>query len=114
MWRDQAYLLDILIAARRILSHVADSSFEEFDRSDLVQSAIERQFEIIGEAARLVSNETRMQFPDIPWNMMTGLRNQLIHNYRNIDNQTLWQTIHHDLPKLIEQIHPVIPPEDQV
>jgi uncharacterized protein with HEPN domain len=114
MWRDQAYLLDILIAARKILSYIADSNFEEFANSDLLQSAIERQFEIMGEAARLISNEMRTQNPQIPWNLMMGLRNQLIHNYRNIDNRTLWDTIHNDLLPLIMQIEPLVPSEDQV
>ena len=67
MRRDDAYLLDILIAARKALAFVQGMTREEFERSDLHQNAAIRPLEIIGEAARLVSQQTRDAHPDIPW-----------------------------------------------
>lgn len=112
MWRDEAYLLDILIAARKILAYTDQVTYEDYLSNDLVQDAVERQFEIIGEAARLISEEVRQQHSEIPWGLMVGLRNQLIHNYRNIDVHTMWSTIHTDLPGLIDQLEELVPPEE--
>ena len=59
MWRDAAYLLDILVAARKVLGFTKGVSWEEFQRSDLLQNAVMRSLEIIGEAARKISQETK-------------------------------------------------------
>jgi len=59
MWRDAAYLLDILVAARKVLGFTKGVSWEEFQRSDLLQNAVMRPLEIIGEAARKISQETK-------------------------------------------------------
>ena len=65
--RDQAYLLDILIASRRALDFVKGLSYEDFLDSELHQSAIIRPLEIIGEAARMISDELKSQHPEVPW-----------------------------------------------
>ena len=113
MRRDDAYLLDILIAARKALAFVAGMSREAFERSDLHQNAVIRPLEIIGEAARLVSQQTRDAHPDIPWEQMTGMRNRLIHEYFRVDVRTVWDTLQNDLPRLITLIEPLVPPEDE-
>jgi uncharacterized protein with HEPN domain len=72
-----------------------------------------RPLEIIGEAARLVSQETRDTHPEIPWEQMIGMRNRLIHEYFRVNLTTVWETIQNDLPPLIAQIEPLVPPEDE-
>jgi uncharacterized protein with HEPN domain len=69
--------------------------------------------EIVGEAARLVSQETRDIHPEIPWNQMIGMRNRLIHEYFRVDLVTVWETVQSDLPCLIELIEPLVPAEDE-
>lgn len=66
MQRDDAYLLDILIAARKALKFLEGMTWEEFERSELHQNAVMRPLEIIGEAARRVSEQTRDAHPEIP------------------------------------------------
>ena len=79
MQRDEAYLLDILIEARKALKFIEGLTWEQFEQSELHQNAVIRPLEIIGEAARLVSTQTKDKHPDIPWKQRTGLRNRLIH-----------------------------------
>jgi uncharacterized protein with HEPN domain len=70
--------------------------------------------EIIGEAARRVSQQTRDAHPEIPWEQMIGLRNRLIHEYFRVNLATVWDTVQNDLPRLIALIEPLVPPEDEV
>ena len=113
MQRDDAYLLDILIAAREALTFVQGITWEEFERSSLHQSAVIRPLEIIGEAARQIAQQTRDAHPEIPWEQMTGMRNRLIHEYFRVDVKTVWDTLQNDLPQLITLIEPLVPPEEE-
>jgi len=110
--RDQAYLLDILIASRKAIEFVSNLTHEEFLASELHQNAVIRPLEIIGEAARKISAETKSKYPQIPWREMVGMRNLLIHEYLDVDLSTVWDTIQSDLPDLISAIEPLVPPED--
>ena len=110
--RDNSYLLDILIASRNAITFTEGLSFDDFLESELHQNAVIRPLEIIGEAAGKISQETRSHFPQIPWKLMIGMRNRLIHDYLDIDLKTVWDTIQNDLPSLIEVIAPLIPPEE--
>jgi uncharacterized protein with HEPN domain len=112
MQRDEAYLLDVLIAAPKALQFLEGITWQEFTQSELHQNAVIRPLEIIGEAARRVSQETRDAHPEIPWEQMIGMRNRLIHEYFRINLSTAWETIQNDLPRLIAQIEPLVPPED--
>ncbi len=62
--------------------------------------AVVRNFEIIGEAARCVSVKFRASHKEIPWNLMIGMRNKMIHEYIGVDYEILWETITHSLPDL--------------
>jgi len=68
--------------------------------------AITRLIEIVGEAAKHVSDETRAQFPGIPWRAIAGTRDRLIHEYFDVDLDQLWQIVSSDLPELIRQLEP--------
>jgi len=113
MWRDDAYLLDILIAARKVRRFTAGVTWEEFERSDLLQNATLRPLEIIGEAARKISVETKSAHPEIPWTDLIGMRNRLVHEYFRIDLQKVWDAVRNDIPRLIALIEPLVPPEER-
>lgn len=114
MRRDDAYLLDILIAARKALKFIEEIDRNEFQENDLIQSAVMRPLEIIGEAASKISEETRKANPQIPWNDMIGMRNRLIHEYFRVDYDAVWDTIQKDLPQLIKLIDPLVPKENEI
>jgi uncharacterized protein with HEPN domain len=113
MWRDDAYLLDILNAARKVIQYTTGVRGEEFDRNELMQDAAMRQLGIIGEAARKISQEFRNAHSEIPWSEMIGMRNRLIHEYSRINLQKVWDTVQNDVPRLIVLIEPLVPPPEE-
>jgi uncharacterized protein with HEPN domain len=89
-------------------------TWETFAQSELHQNAVMRPLEIIGEAARRVSQETRDAHAGIPWEQMIGMWNRLIHEYFRVNLTTVWETVQNDLPSLIALVEPLVPPEDEV
>ncbi len=77
MRKDNAYLEDILEAAKSIRRFVSGVSLEDFKANEEKYEAVNRKFEIIGEAARRLSPEVRNIFPEIPWKLVTAMRNSL-------------------------------------
>ncbi len=108
--REAGYLWDMLQAARRLQKFTVDLSYEAYLESILVQSAVERQLEILGEAARRMSDAFRQEHPEIPWSSIIGQRNVIAHQYDDIDLEQLWSVVTSSLPKLIAQLEPLIPP----
>lgn len=108
MWRDDAYLLDMLTAARKVLQYTEGISRQQFDSNEILQNAVMRQLEIIGEAARCISAEAKKEHQQIPWQGMIGLRNRLIHEYFRIRIDRVWETIECDIPELVEMLEPIV------
>lgn len=82
--RDAASIWDLVQAIQRIQAFTADLSFDDYQASLLIQSAVERQLEILGEAASRVSESLRQTHPAIDWRRIVGLRNMIIHRYDEI------------------------------
>ncbi len=108
---DDAYLLDMLLAARDGVRFASGLTFEQFEGSRLQQYAVLKAIEIIGEAAAHISLETKNSHPDIPWTEIIGMRNRLVHGYFEVDIERVWGTVQDDLPRLISKIGPLVPPE---
>ena len=107
--RDFSYLTDILEAARLIRSFIHGVDKERFEDSPLVQSAVMRQIEIIGEATKRLSEKFRAEHAEIPWRRIAGMRDILIHAYDHVDLDEVWNAAVTSLPALIKQIEPLIP-----
>lgn len=112
MSRDNAYLLDILQAARLARSYVEGMTKPEFLANTQCQDAVIRRLEIIGEAARRLSDETRIALPELAWEAMVGMRNVLIHEYDDVDFSIVWDAIQGDLPPLIATLEKIVPPDE--
>jgi uncharacterized protein with HEPN domain len=113
MRRDEAYLLDILIASRRAIHYLEDLTWNKFEISQLHQDAVVYSLEIIGEAANKINNKFKDSHPEIPWLLMVGMRNRIVHEYFQINLATVWDTVQKDLPALITLIDPLVPSEDE-
>jgi uncharacterized protein with HEPN domain len=113
MVRDEAWLLDILISGRDAVEFLDSLSWEEFVENRMVQHAVTKSPEILGEAAGRVSRDSREAHPDIPWSLMIGMRNRLVHEYFRIDLQAVWDTVSNDVPGLTRKIEPLVPPEEE-
>ncbi len=112
MLRDLTYVLDILIAARHIQAYVAGVDRQAFEQDIMRQDAIIRRIEIIGEAAKRISAEFRAAHPAIPWQQMASMRNRLIHGYDEVSLTIVWDVVQHDIPTLIAQLEPLVPPDE--
>lgn len=111
MRSDAALLLDMLLALRKIVRFVEGLDEAAFRSSELVQSAAIREFQVLGEAARLVSEAAKQQHSSLPWRLIAGMRNRLIHEYFDVRLDVLWETIQRDVPALIAQLELLVPAE---
>ncbi|NOU22842.1 MAG: DUF86 domain-containing protein [Methyloglobulus sp.] len=106
MQRDpRAYLWDAREAAAAILEFVAGKTFGDYARDRLLRSAVERQFEIIGEALNQlckIEPQWADRIPDVP--QIVAFRNLLIHGYASVNDLTVWRTIEESLPALYETV----------
>ena len=109
--KDAAYLWDMLDAARTINDFVANCVFDEYSNNRMLRGAVERNLEIIGEAAGKVSSEFRNSHPQIPWRQIIGQRNIIIHEYGEIDNELIWKVSKQHIPDLIAELKNLIPPD---
>lgn len=112
MRRDLAYLRDIQESARLAISYLEGVGLESFTADTRLQDAVIRRIEIIGEAARRVPEETRAAYPSIPWRLMIGMRNQVVHMYDGVDLHVVWATVREDLPALLDAIAAILGRED--
>lgn len=114
MWRDDAYLLDMLLAAHKVQRFSAGVTWRRFQRNELLQHAVMRLIQIIGEAARKVSPECRDAHPEIPWNNIVGMRHRLVQDDVHMDIALVWDVVQRDVPALIPLLEPLVPPEDSL
>ena len=101
---DRQRLQHMLSSIAEIESYTSDVSFEVFVENSMMRFATIKQLEIIGEAANLITEESRTSLPDIPWRQIIGLRHILVHEYLGIDDVLVWQVLEKDLPFLKENI----------
>lgn len=106
---------DDLVSLKDMLDHVREAMdlLNEATREDLagarvLQLALTRLVEIVGEAACRVTPATRERHPAIPWPQIIGMRNRLVHGYDVIDYDLLWDTVTHDLPPLADALSRIL------
>ena len=97
--RDAIYVEHIAERIRRI-EEAAQNGRDAFESSHVLQDAIIRNFEVIGEAVKQLSPELREAHPDVPWQRVAGFRDVLIHDYMGVDLSEVWNVIEKELPRL--------------
>jgi uncharacterized protein with HEPN domain len=108
---DLALLLDMLDSARAVREMVAGMHFQAYASDRRTRRAVEREVEIIGEAARKVSEPFRNAHSDVPWRKIMGQRHRLAHEYGEIEDEILWRVATMHVPELIAMLEPLIPPD---
>lgn len=98
---DHDFVIDIQEAIRRIMGYTSGMTYETFLADTKTQDAVIRNLEIIGEAAKSLSEELRAEHAVIPWKGMTGIRDKLIHHYFGVNLDIVWQVVSSDLPAVI-------------
>src|SRR5690606_37316448 len=97
---DLQRLMHIFESIKEIESYTSNVSIEIFLSNSMMRFASIKHIEIIGEAANYISDETKINFSDIEWRQIIGLRHILVHEYFGIDEFIIWQIIIEDIPKL--------------
>jgi len=99
-YRDNVRIEHMIDACRRII-RLVDVSRTDYDESDEKQLALERLFEIVGEAAARVSDDFKSANPQVPWRQATAMRNFVIHDYAAVSPDITWDTAQNDIPTLL-------------
>ena len=109
MNRDNASIIDIIKACQTIMTFTSNIKKEEFLNSNLIQSAVMHQLLIIGEAVKRLSETFKQNAGEIPWKLIAGMRDKLVHGYDIIDINEIWNTVTVDIPHLIQKLTPYKP-----
>ena len=109
MHRDEATLLDIAMAARLVLEFIEGMDKAAFLDDVKTQSSVLHQLMVMGEAVKRLSDGFRTRHPEIPWSLMAGMRDKLIHGYDIVDLEEVWKTANRDVPDLLRWLEPLLP-----
>jgi uncharacterized protein with HEPN domain len=101
------HMLDVSVQAVEKLRGIGR---EEFEEDENLRLALTHLIQMIGEAARRVSLESRQRYPQIPWSDVIGMRHKIVHDYLDVDFDVVWEVVTADLPELIDQLRPIAPP----
>ena len=101
---DRRWLGDRVDSARRAIGYVGSNTEGGFYSDIFLQDATAWRLMIIGEAARRVTDSTRLKLLALPWKLIVQMRNKLVHEYAHIRADIVWTTIQDDLPKMINEI----------
>lgn len=114
MTRDpRVYLAHILECIQKIERFTA-AGRERFFQDEMVQDAVLRHFEVIGEAAKRLDDRYRAEHPEVPWRALAGLRDVLIHQYEGVDLEKVWAVVENELPALRRAIAAMLPPLEEL
>ncbi|MBK8030534.1 MAG: DUF86 domain-containing protein [Chloroflexi bacterium] len=108
---DEELLAHMLDAAGRIQSYLTGITRDQFMQNRLRQDAVIRCLQVIGEASRRVSNDMRIDHPEIEWRTIVGMRTVVIHEFHRIKLNMIWDVTQDDIPALIAALLPLVPPE---
>ncbi len=105
---DVEFLADTKEAVLRINAYTQDLSYEQFLEDKKTQDAVVRNLEIIGEAAKNISEELKKKYPQIRWKDLAGVRDKLIHHYFGVNFDIVWNIVQQELPELLSQLEEIL------
>jgi uncharacterized protein with HEPN domain len=106
-FRDEDFLQHIVDAGLKIARFIDSKSIAEFEVDELLQDGVIRNLEVIGEAVTKLSNDFKLLYSHIPWSAIAGMRNRLIHSYRTVNLELVWDTATTFVPDLLLQIQAI-------
>jgi len=108
---DGVYFGHMLDQSRKVVGKVQGKTRAEFDADENLRLALAHLVQTIGEAARRVSDRTRTACPEVPWRQIMGMRHRIVHDYMNVDEDTLWTVVTIPVPALAALLTTLAPPE---
>ena len=109
--RDLVYVGHMFDMATKAVSKTRGILREAYDTDENLRFALIHLIQVIGEAARQVSQEFAETHAEIPWADIIGMRHKVVHDYLGVDDDIVWQVVVEDLPKLVAALEPLAPPE---
>jgi len=100
---DTAIIQDIKEAIDRIMAYISNMEYDDFLDDYKTQDAVIRNIEILGEAAKLLSDESKEKYPNVPWKDIAGTREKLIHDYFGVNIDIIWEIARNEMPSLSAQ-----------
>ncbi len=113
MNRDDVTLLQIDDSGRLAMDFVKGMDWDDFIADLRTQSAVIHRLLVIGEAVKRLSPSFREQHTAIPWPLIAGMRDRLIHEYDTVDFEEVWKVVNGDVPELLRYIEPLLPQPEQ-
>ncbi len=113
MSRDDAQLLDMLLACQKIQRYATGLDGAAFLADELRQDGILRQLTVLGEAAKRVSPQFRAAHPEIPWQDIAGFRDVVVHRYARVQLPRVWEIVTRDLVALKAALERLLPRPEQ-
>jgi len=110
--RDPLYLGHMLDTAREATERATHRGLDGFMEDEDLRLALAYRVQMIGEAARRVSESTQRAHPAIPWKQIIGMRHKIVHDYLSVDYDIVWEVVSTDLPVLIEKLEAITPSDD--
>jgi uncharacterized protein with HEPN domain len=104
---DLSFLIDIVDCIMDINEFTKETGFHEFEKDKMRKLAVERQLEIIGQAANKISKETQNTIENIPWGNIIGLRNKLAHDYGEILAERIWSISKKSIQELMKELEKI-------
>lgn len=104
---DRSYLEHVLDAIERVESYTRTGK-EAFIEDLMLQDAVVRNLEMIGEAVKNLSADTKAKQPEIPWREIAGMRDKMIHEYFGVDLSVVWDAVQNDLPRLRDSVRAIL------
>lgn len=102
------HLEDILDAAEKAQAFVEGTTYETFFNDDKSVFAVIRALEIIGEATKRLPQPLRDEYSQVPWSSMAGMRDNLIHDYSDVDRQLVWRTVQEEIPEVRRHLRTIV------
>jgi len=98
-------MLDAMDKAELLLEGI---TYEQFEADFRINFAVVRALEIVGEAAKRLPPDLRREYPDIPWKVMAGMRDRIVHGYDVVDLQIVWDVVKRDIPQVKPQVQKIL------
>lgn len=111
--KNYLFLSHILDSCVHIIEFTKNIDFETFKKTRMIQSAVIRELEIIGEATKSLADDIRKTFKSIPWMKIAGMRDKLIHGYFTVDLKEVWNTAKKDISTLKMDVKKILSKRDQ-
>ncbi len=105
---DEVRLRHMLDAANQAIEFTQGRSRADLDTDTMLALAVVRLIEILGEAAKNVSQVTKDSTPEIPWRQISGTRNRLSHAYFDVNLDIIWDIVTRDLPPLVAKLQEIL------